>query len=102
MEIGAVVLSRRGRDKGHYFVCVKVPGESEILIADGELHKLKKPKKKNIKHVKPNGAMLEKVKEKLNAGKKVFDSEIRKGLRPFNEKTEEKECQKMTQSKPKA
>jgi len=102
MEIGTVVLSRQGRDKGNYFVCVKVLSESEILIADGELHKLKKPKKKNVKHVKLNGVTLESVKEKLLAGKKVFDSEIRKGLRPFNEETEGKECQKMTQSKPKA
>ena len=85
IEVGAVVLSRQGRDKGNYFICVKVGGETEVFLADGEIHKLQKPKRKNVKHVKPNGIIAEAVKEKFAAGKKVFDSEVRKFLRPFNE-----------------
>ena len=85
MGAGAVVLSKLGRDKGNYFICVKVLSETEVLIADGRLHKLNKPKKKNVKHVKMNGVTAETIREKLLDGRKIFDSEMQKFLKPFNE-----------------
>ena len=43
-----MVYSVKGRDKGNCYVCVAVENESFVLISDGKLHKLGKPKKKNI------------------------------------------------------
>ena len=91
IKVGSVVFSKSGRDSGKFFVCVKVLDAKFVLLCDGEIHKLNKPKKKNIKHLKPNGEILETVKDKLFEDKKIFDSEIRKSLRPYNELTKTEE-----------
>ncbi len=87
LSIGSVVLSQKGRDKGGYFAVVSV-GDGEVFIADGDAHKLASPKKKNVKHVSSNGVVLAAIAEKLTAGKKVFDSELKSALRQFNESNE--------------
>ncbi|NMA06645.1 MAG: RNA-binding protein, partial [Ruminococcaceae bacterium] len=48
--IGRAVISKKGRDKGRVFI---VTGYSDdyVLIADGKLRKVEKPKKKNKKHL---------------------------------------------------
>lgn len=90
LSIGAVVLSKMGRDQGRYFLVVSVVNDDYVTIADGELRKIAKPKLKKKKHLKPEGSMLENIGEKLLAGKQVFDSELRSALRKFNEHTEVK------------
>ena len=42
------------------------------------------PKIKKIKHVKYQGEIIEKLSEKLEEGKKVFDAEIKSALRAYN------------------
>jgi ribosomal protein L14E/L6E/L27E len=49
MEIGTIVISNAGRDKGRYAVVVGYDGY--MMIADGKMHKISKPKRKNIKHL---------------------------------------------------
>ena len=85
IRIGSVVYSKRGRDAGGYFAVVSVLDADFVFVADGQTHKLARPKKKNIKHLKNCGHVLEAIAEKLIAGKKVFDSEVRSALRSFNE-----------------
>ncbi len=52
--LGQLVVSLAGRDKG--CICAVV-GESDeegfVLIADGKVRKVEKPKKKKLKHLKP-------------------------------------------------
>lgn len=50
IEVGSVVKSLAGKDKGSYFCVVELIG-SCCFLRDGKLHKLEKPKRKNIKHV---------------------------------------------------
>ncbi len=83
-QVGSVVLSGQGRDKGNFFVVVKQSGIT-VFIADGELHRLSSPKKKNIKHVSFSGVVFDGIADKINNGKKVFDSEIKSALRQFAE-----------------
>ena len=85
IRIGSVVYSKRGRDAGGYFMVSEIRDADFVFIADGHTHKLARPKKKNIKHLKNSGHVLEGIAEKLIAGKKVFDSEVRSALRSFNE-----------------
>jgi len=82
MEIvqGSVVLSKQGRDKGNLYLCVSVDGQF-AYIADGKTHRLCKPKKKNIKHLKHTGLTLDVIAQKLKENKKVFDSEVNSSLR---------------------
>ena len=77
IRIGSVVYSKRGRDAGGYFAVVSVLDADFVFVADGQTH--------NIKHLKNSGHVLEAIAEKLIAGKKVFDSEVRSALRSFNE-----------------
>lgn len=85
---GSVVYSVKGRDKGSCYVCVAVVDESFVYISDGKLHKLSKPKKKNIKHLKPTGHTLDVIARKLKENSKIFDSELNSSLRNFCNNTE--------------
>ena len=82
VQIGSVVLSTQGRDKGMYFV-VTAMDDGVYYLADGGMRKLKAPKKKNVKHVSDSGVVLSSIAAKLTEGKKVFDSEVKSALRQF-------------------
>ena len=51
MEIGNIVCSLSGHDKGVYSVVVEKT-EKGVLICDGKHHRLENPKLKNPKHLK--------------------------------------------------
>ena len=51
MYIGRVVRSKCGRDRYRPFVIVGTSEDGRLLLADGKLHKLATPKKKNLSHV---------------------------------------------------
>ena len=86
IKIGSVVMSTQGRDKGMYFVVFKLDVKNGyVYLCDGGMRKLNAPKKKNLKHVSDSGSMLAVIGEKLNTGKKVFDSEVKSALRQFNQ-----------------
>ena len=54
---GSVVKSLAGRDQDRYYVAVSVE-DRFVLIADGKLHKLEAPKRKNVKHISPTGNVI--------------------------------------------
>ena len=85
ISVGMVVLSVMGRDAGSYYTVIAKRDDEYVYIADGETRTIAKPKLKKIKHLKPNGDILGKIAEKLDANKQVFDSEIRSALRAFND-----------------
>jgi len=86
LVLGSVVLSRSGRDSGSYFTIVKIIDKEYVMIADGETRKIEKPKKKKIKHLKPNGEVLTKIGTKLSNYEVIYNAEIRSALRVYNEK----------------
>lgn len=78
--VGRVCLSKSGRDKDRYFVIVEVVDDNYVMIADGVMRKLNKPKKKKIKHLSIKPAVLDVIAEKLAEGKKVFDAELKSAI----------------------
>jgi ribosomal protein L14E/L6E/L27E len=50
ISIGSAVASKAGRDKGRFFAVVGIEGDF-VYIADGNLRKLQKPKKKKLRHL---------------------------------------------------
>lgn len=84
LNIGDVVLSKKGRDANNYFMVVSLQGDF-VYVADGKKHVLVKPKKKNVKHLSYANAHLDGISDKLQKGLKVFDSEVKSALRQFNE-----------------
>ncbi|NLM50097.1 MAG: RNA-binding protein [Clostridiaceae bacterium] len=76
---GDLVLSTAGRDKGRYFIIIKVI-ENFAFICDGDLRRYEKPKKKKLKHLKHLGISDAQIKEKILCGQKITNSEIRKRI----------------------
>lgn len=55
--------------------------ERFVLVADGELRKAQRPKKKNVRHLQPEGGIVEAVARKVQEGRPVTDQELRDALR---------------------
>lgn len=91
IDVGSVVLSIAGRDKGRYYVVIEVISDDYVKISDGDLRPQERAKLKNRRHLKPNGDILTKISEKINAQKQVFDSEIRSALHIYNEHNNKEE-----------
>ena len=49
--IGMLAYSKCGRDRKRLFCVVDVIDENFVLISDGKLHRVEKPKKKRLKHL---------------------------------------------------
>ena len=73
LEIGAIVLSRAGRDRGRAFVVTEVLDSEYVRMADGRLRTLDRPKKKKRKHLlKASEARMELKGNLLNADFRKF------------------------------
>ena len=83
--VGDIVLSTAGRDSGRHYVIMETDGFF-AFICDGDLHKMDKPKKKKLKHLKTAGEKSEYVISKLASGVKVTNAELRREIAEFEEK----------------
>ncbi len=84
VEIGSVVFSRAGHDKGNYFMVYEIVDDNFVTIVDGDIRKLSKPKKKKIKHIKNTDTVLENIAQKVKDNTTVYDAEIFSALKKFN------------------
>lgn len=76
LEIGDVVESIKGHDKGRVYIIFDISGEFAYLV-DGEYRKRDKPKKKRLKHLKNKFIKYNSNKEL----KSLYDYEISTFLR---------------------
>ena len=83
LEIGQVVKSRAGRDNGKIFLILDIIDEQFVLVVDGDLRKLDKPKKKKVKHLIIYSSVIPEFKEKLESKVKINDAYVRSVLVPF-------------------
>lgn len=85
MEIieGSIVRSIAGRDKGERFIVLVREGDYAYL-ADGDLRKVERPKKKKLKHLQGSYAVSEVIKDKLHADEEITNSQVRKALAEFD------------------
>jgi large subunit ribosomal protein L14e len=78
--VGRIVVSKAGRDAGRRFVVVKVLDDLYVEVADGDLRRVEKPKKKKIKHLEITDVTIEGIAEKLRSNSRITNAEIRKAL----------------------
>ena len=72
MEIGKIVKSKQGRDKGKVYVVYEIVDNDFVKLVNGDTRKIDNPKKKRVKH-------LDVVDESPNFDKQTFkDSDIKK------------------------
>ena len=81
--IGYAVTSVAGRDRKREFLiigpCEATASDGMVYIADGRLHKMDRPKKKNLIHLKVVGPGGEEVTSLLRNGT-ATDSDVRAAL----------------------
>ena len=83
LAIADIVISIAGRDQG---ICAFVVGleDGYALLADGKGRRLERPKRKKFKHIAKVARIDSRVAEKLRAGDKVLNSELRRDLAAFS------------------
>ncbi len=81
MEIveGSIVRSIAGRDMGDLFIVISREANF-VYLANGELRKVDRPKKKKLKHIQGTSHVSEFISNKLMTTGKVTNSEVRKAL----------------------
>ena len=77
--ISDVVVSTAGHDKGQYFYVIGCD-QTYLTLADGKGRTLEKPKKKKRIHAQKVLRSETRVAEKLRAGDKVLNGELRRDL----------------------
>lgn len=50
IEIGKVIIAKAGRDQGRTLVILKVIDKDFVLVVDGDLRRIEKPKLKKVMH----------------------------------------------------
>ena len=83
MQIGDAVSPVRGRDSGRVMLIVGRSGDM-LLIADGKVRPIDRPKKKKPKHVKWIATLSGAVSDKLRSGEKVTGAELRRTISEFS------------------
>lgn len=78
IRLGQVVYSKAGRDADRVFVIIDIIDDKYVLISDGDLRKIEKPKRKKIKHLGITEEVLKSLNEKLENKQKVTNAELRK------------------------
>lgn len=76
LETGEIVLSRAGRDRGRAFVVTEVLDADYVLLADGALRTLNRPKKKKRKHL-----LKARTEARMEFHAHLNDADIRKFLK---------------------
>ena len=77
--IADVVISTAGRDAGQLFYVLQAD-DTYLMLVNGKDRSLEKPKRKKRKHAKKVLRSETRVAEKLRAGDKVLNSELRRDL----------------------
>ena len=81
---GMVVRSKAGRDKGDLFIVLRTEN-NYAYIANGELRRVDRPKKKKLMHLQPSAYVSELITERLEAAGEVTNCEVRKALAEYSE-----------------
>lgn len=80
LVIGQIVKSKAGRDKDRLFVVIDLFDDVHVLVADGDLRKLEKPKKKKVKHLQKYNKVITQIALSENEGQKLENIEIRRAI----------------------
>ncbi|MBQ4186995.1 MAG: KOW domain-containing RNA-binding protein [Firmicutes bacterium] len=76
--LGRLVRSGAGHDKGTYLVIVGVEDENHVLVADGRLRSIQKPKRKKLRHITATEYGSGEIRKKLLENSPILDAELRR------------------------
>lgn len=78
LQIGQFVKSKAGRDKGNVLIVFGIVDEQYVLVVDGDLRKLEKPKKKKVKHLSKIGEIDTEIHNMMTADQPFNNAWLRK------------------------
>jgi ribosomal protein L14E/L6E/L27E len=84
MQIGQIVFSKAGRDKGMPFVIVGISSERDgeyADLVDGKTRKLENPKKKKQKHIQPTNHISADIAEAIAKGQHINNADFIKAIK---------------------
>ncbi|MCL2619959.1 MAG: KOW domain-containing RNA-binding protein [Defluviitaleaceae bacterium] len=76
LQVGQIVISKAGRDKGVAFVVTKLEGDYALLV-DGKSRRLDNPKRKKTKHLQPMNYMDKNLAQIITTGAYLKDADFR-------------------------
>jgi ribosomal protein L14E/L6E/L27E len=82
LEIGAIVISKSGRDKGSGFIVTKIEQEY-VFLCDGKVRPMSNQKRKNQKHLQRTRYIAQEIAEKIVSQGYLLDSDFRKAIKAF-------------------
>ncbi|MEC9488715.1 MAG: KOW domain-containing RNA-binding protein, partial [Halanaerobium sp.] len=81
---GQLVTSLAGRDRGRHLLIVEVIDDKFVLVADGSLRPIEKPKKKNARHLALHETIVEDMKSRIEKNLPISNEELRAYLERAN------------------
>ena len=81
VQPGRLVRSVKGRDSGRFYLVIGSESCMFIHAADGEGRKVDNPKRKNVRHLQFYDVLAGDVLEKVRAGKRVTNTDVRKAIK---------------------
>lgn len=73
---GVLVRSMAGRDLGHCYAVTAVIDYRRVLVADGLVRPISRPKVKNVKHLMILPQQSHSLAERLTSGQRVRDDDL--------------------------
>lgn len=83
LDPGRLVVSTAGRDRGKFYLVLEECPDGKVKVVDGEVRKMAGPKLKNRKHLKAYPDISQEISERMKAGLKVTDLDVRRALEEF-------------------
>jgi large subunit ribosomal protein L14e len=83
--IGRYVWSKAGRDKNKLFIILDVLDEDYVLIADGDLRPVDRPKKKKLKHLSVTGKAAEEISYAVTNRKRLTNADLMKAVQRYTD-----------------
>jgi ribosomal protein L14E/L6E/L27E len=80
---GQVVRSNAGRDAGAIYMVIGLKTPAVVLLVDGRVRKMAKPKTKNIRHISILCSIDQDITVKVASGKEITDEDIRRAIRAY-------------------
>jgi len=82
-HLGQIVFIKSGRDAGQYAIIVRLVDERFVFLADGDIKRFDRPKKKNIQHLQLVDYVSPEVQSSLIDTGRVTNGKIRFALSKY-------------------
>jgi len=79
--IGKVVLSNKGRDKGHLYVVIGHLSDNYVILSNGSAKTVQMPKQKNLKHINVLDDVDDEIKASIKSKDRGTDLKIKRFLK---------------------